>query len=544
MQVRDATFVIVDLETTGTHAVHDRIIEIGAVKMRSGDVVDTLETLVDPQCTISRHITRITGITNEDVFDRPQIEEVLPQFLDFLGNAIFVAHYCQFDSSFIDAELQRAGLPPLSNPTLCTLRLARRLLPGLPSKGLSSLITFFDLDPGQRHRALSDANATQQVLTRLLYRLEEQYEITEVDALLAFQHSRYKGIHRNQGQQAHIRKKILRELPHAPGVYRMIGAGDKLLYIGKARVLSDRVRSYYAGVEGHPPHVRKMMQKVQDIQWTETVTELEALLLESRLIKEHAPPFNRAGRKYRRRPFLRLGAIAGSDWITVIEHVRADGARHYGPLANRREAELLAEALVMLYGTSPSSFKNPERVGVGLGSARIGGRLTEEGFAQATAFLQGENSEALAILERRMEHAAKIQAYERAARIRNWLVAMQTIHSRPHFTRVALLERSGAVLFRNEDKIEVHFVVNGCPTIHRVWPCAEDIFREALVEFQDRMFQPQDRLKMQQVDAASLLSAWMFKNRDQIHVLSWAAEKSFSEFQRDLQSLLEELHAK
>lgn len=543
MQVRDATFVIVDLETTGTHATHDRIIEIGAVKVLSGDVVDTMETLVDPQCTISRHITRITGITNTDVFDQPQIEEVLPRFLDFLGNAIFVAHYCQFDSSFIDAELQRAGLPPLSNPTLCTLRLARRLLPGLPSKGLSSLITFFDLDPGQRHRALSDAIATQQVLTRLLYRLEEQYEITEVDALLAFQHSRYKGIHRNQGQQAHIRKKILRELPHAPGVYRMIGAGDKFLYIGKAVVLSDRVRSYYAGVEGHPPHVRKMMQKVQDIQWTETVTELEALLLESRLIKEHAPPFNRAGRKYRRRPFLRLGAIAGSDWITVIEHVRADGARHYGPLANRREAELLAEALVMLYGASPSAFKNPERIGVGLGSARIGGRLTEEGFAKATAFLQGENSEALSILERRMEHAAKIQAYERAARIRNWLVAMQTIHSRPHFTRVALLERSGAVLYRNEDKVEVHFVVHGCPTIHRVWPCAEEIFREALAVFQDRMFQPQDRLKIQQVDAASLLSAWMFKNRDHIHVLSWAAEKSLSEFQRDLQSLLEELHA-
>jgi len=544
MQVRDATFVIVDLETTGTQATHDRIIEIGAVKMRSGEVVDTMETLVDPQCTISRHITRITGITNADVFDQPQIEEVLPHFLDFLGNAIFVAHYCQFDSSFIDAELQRTGLPTLNNPTLCTLRLARRLLQGLPSKGLSSLITFFDLDPGQRHRALSDAIATQQVLTRLLYRLEEQYEITEVDTLLAFQHSRYEGLHRNQGRQAQIRKKILRELPHGPGVYRMIAPGDKLLYIGKARVLSDRVRSYFAGVEGHPPHIRKMMHKVQDIQWTETATELEALLLESRLIKEHAPRFNRASRTYRRRPFLRLGAIAGSDWITVIEHVRADGALHYGPLANRREAELLAEALVMLYGASPSSFKNPERVGVGLGSARIGGPLTEEGFVQAKAFLQGENSEALNILERRIQHAAKTQAYERAARIRNWLVAMQTIHSRPHFTRVALLERSGAVLYRNEDKIEVHFVVHGCPTVHRVWPCADDVFREALVVFQDQMFQPPDRLKMQQVDAVRLLSAWMFKNRDHIHVLYWTAEESPSTFECELQSLLEEMHTK
>ena len=96
---------------------------------------------------------------------------------------------------------------------------------------------------------------------------------------------------------------------------------------------------------------------------------------------------------------------------------------------------------------------------------------------------------------------------------------MQTIYSRPHFTRVALLERSGAVLYRNEDKIEVHFVVHGCPTVHRVWPCADDVFREALVAFQDRMFQPPDRLKMQQVDAVRLLSAWMFKNRDHIHVL-------------------------
>ena len=544
MQVRDATFVIVDLETTGTHATHDRIIEIGAVKVCAGEVVDTMEALVDPQCNVSRHITRITGITNADVFDQPRIEEVLPRFLDFLGNAIFVAHYCQFDSSFIDAELQRTGLPPLSNPTLCTLRLARRLLQGLPSKGLSSLVTFFDLDPGQRHRALSDAIAAQQVLTRLLYRLEEQYGISDVDALLAFQHSRYEKLHRNQGRQPHIRKRILRELPHAPGVYRMIGAGDRLLYIGKSRVLSDRVCSYFAGVEGHPPHIRKMMQKVQDIQWTETATELEALLLESRLIKEHAPPFNRAARRYRRRPFLRLGTIAGSDWITVIEHVRADGARHYGPLASRREAELLAEALVMLYGDSPGSFKSPERVGVGLGSARIGGRLTEEGFAQATAFLRGENSEALSILERRMQHAAKKQAYERAARIRNWLVAMQAHHSRPHFTRVALLERSGAVLCRNEDKIEVHFVVYGCPTAHLVWPCTEDIFREALVVFQDQMFRQQDRLKMQQVDAVSLMSTWMFKNRDHLHVLPWAADKSLSAFECELRSSLEEMYTK
>lgn len=544
MQVRDATFVIVDLETTGTHATRDRIIEIGAVKMRSGEVVDTMETLVDPQCTISRHITRITGINSADVFDQPLIEEVLPHFLDFLGDAIFVAHYCQFDSNFIDAELQRTGLPPLSNPTLCTLRLARRLLRGLPSKGLSSLITFFDLDSGQRHRALSDAIATQQVLTRLLYRLEEQYQITEVDTLLAFQYSKYKGHHRNQGRQVHIQKKILRELPRAPGVYRMIGPGDKLLYIGKARVLSDRVRSYFAGVEGHPPHIRKMMQKVQDIQWTKTTTELEALLLESRLIKEHAPPFNKAARTYRRRPFLRLGTIADSDWITVIEHVRADGARHYGPLANRREAELLAEALVTLYGDSPGSFKNPERVGVGLGSARIGGRLTEEGFAQAIAFLQGENSEALTILERRMQHAAKRQAYERAARIRNWLVAMETIHSRPHFTRIALLERSGTVLYPNENKVEVHFVVHGFPTIHRVWPCAEDVFREALAVFHDQMSQPRDRLTMQQVDAVSLLGTWMFKNRDHIRVLFWATEMSLPAFEREMQSLLEEMHTK
>ena len=158
-------------------------------------------------------------------------------------------------------------------------------------------------------------------------------------------------------------------------------------------------------------------------------------------------------------------------------------------------------------------------------------RLTEEGFAHAIAFLQGENSQALTILERRMQHAAKMQAYERAARVRNWLAAMQTIHLRPHFTRVALLERSGVVLYRNDDKIEVHFVVHGCPIAHRVWPCAQDVFREALVEFHDQLFQTQDRLTMQQVDAISLLSAWMFKKRDHIHVLSWATEKPLSAFE-------------
>jgi len=528
VQVKDATFVIVDLETTGLSEAEDRILEIAAIKMRADCIEDTFDALIDPECKIPRRITQITGITSADIFGAPEVAKILPSFVEFIEDAIFVAHNCQFDWKFINAELHRASLPALKNRKLCTLRLARRLFPRLPSRSLGSLIKFFELQTDSRHRALSDAVATQQILSRMLYKLEKQHEITGLEGVLHFQNARYAK--RRSDQQNHIRENILKKLPHSPGVYRMIGKNDKLLYVGKARVLSDRVRSYFAGTEGHARHIRKMVRQIDDIKWTPTATELEALLLESQVIKEHSPSFNKAGRIYRQRPFLRLGKIADSNWIILIEHIRADGARHYGPMESRKEAILVAKALVSLYGNSPSSFRSFEHSGVGLEAARIGGSLTDEGFAKAIAFLEGRFPDVLDLLKSRIEEASEAQDYELAIQRRDSLEIMERIHVRPQFLRTAILERTGVVLYQRKKQLEVHFMVYGSPIDHLVWPCDQKTFDTAINKFHDRRLHPPGRITMQQVDEISLLSSWMFKERENISVVELELHEPSDEF--------------
>ena len=191
MDIADATFVVTDVETTGTSADDNRVLEIGAVKVRDGDVVDQFQQLVNPQQSVPGRITEMTGITTGMVFEAPPIEKVLPEYLEFLGEALLVAHNLSFDESFLNAELGRIDRASLSNETLCTLRLARRLLPGLDSKGLSRLAQFYDIDVDGRHRALGDAEATSIVLRRLLSQLAFEHEIDTVEGVLRFQHQSY-----------------------------------------------------------------------------------------------------------------------------------------------------------------------------------------------------------------------------------------------------------------------------------------------------------------------------------------------------------------
>jgi DNA polymerase-3 subunit epsilon len=168
--LEEATFVVTDTETTGTRAGEDRIIEIGAVRVQGGEVVDTFQQLIDPGRHVPRRITRITGLSTASVFGEPTAREVLPRYLEFLGDSVLVAHNLPFDLRFLQAELDLAGLPPIENEAVCTVRLARRLLPSLPSRGLTALAKHFGITNSARHRALGDAEATADILLRFLDR--------------------------------------------------------------------------------------------------------------------------------------------------------------------------------------------------------------------------------------------------------------------------------------------------------------------------------------------------------------------------------------
>ncbi|MFH2131245.1 MAG: exonuclease domain-containing protein [bacterium] len=188
--ISEVEFVITDLETTGSIKGKDRIIEIAALRVRDGQVIDQFESLVDPQKKISWQITNLTKITNETVANAPTIEEVLPQFTQFADNGIFVAHNSLFDYSFIMSELGRLELAVFKPQIeICTFRLARRLLPNVKARGISGLSIYFDYQMENRHRAMSDVLATTFFLNRFLQQLETM-GIKTLYQLIEFQRER------------------------------------------------------------------------------------------------------------------------------------------------------------------------------------------------------------------------------------------------------------------------------------------------------------------------------------------------------------------
>ena len=167
-------FVVVDVEATGAKTPPNRIIELGAYRIRHGHIVDTFVTLVNPELPIPRFVITLTGITNEMVKTAPLFAEVAPKWLEFVSDAVLVAHNAPFDTSFLNHEISRVYPGHrMVNSHLCTVTLTRRTVPGLMNYRLDTIAEHFSIPILNRHRAGSDALATAQIFLRLLTQLDE-----------------------------------------------------------------------------------------------------------------------------------------------------------------------------------------------------------------------------------------------------------------------------------------------------------------------------------------------------------------------------------
>ncbi len=422
--------VVTDTETTGTSATHNRIIEIGAIAIHPDGTRTSFSHLINPETAIPYRITRITGLTTGHVANKPRAADVLPDYLAFLGDGIFTAHNIGFDRAFINAELARAGLPEMDHAGLCSLRLARRLLPGLRSKSLGNLAAFFKLDGQGRHRALRDAEVTVGVLERLLLIAEEEHGIREIGELLELQRKTYASVRPASPHLDRIRTDVLPHVPEEPGVYFMKDGHGKVLYVGKAKTLASRVRSYFTAVEAHPGRIRNLVANVRNVDWEITETELDALILESRLIKDIDPPYNRALRRHVSRPFLRIDWNEPSPRITAQVIVRDDGAEWFGPLRSRAEAASVIELIERLFAVRNCSTADLERgrrcLRGDIGRCTMPCENTDrEAYItevrRVEAFLRGDADWVEERLMADMAHAAAELDFEEAARIRDWL---------------------------------------------------------------------------------------------------------------------------
>ncbi len=431
----DRPLVVTDTETTGINPAGNRLIEIGAMRLLHDEEPINFSRLIDPGESIPYRITRLTGITSSMVFGCPDASEVLPAFEEFLGDGILVAHNLAFDRGFLNAERDRLGLRPIHNRGLCTARLARRLLPGLRSKGLDSLSRFFRIAAYGRHRALRDVEITVEVLKRLMAIAHREHHVDTIDELLEMQTRTYSRINPFSRHIIEIRKEILPEVPDSPGVYKMLDGRARVLYVGKAKVLSNRVRSYFNAIEAHTPRVRRLVSKLRDLEWTRTDTELEALLLESKLIRELEPPFNRAQRRTIPRPYLRIASDHAFPRIVANVFPREDGAEYFGPLRSRGEAQAVLEVIGRFYRVrtcDDREFKNGKRclrADVGKCNAPCEGDIEIGAYAEeidrVREFLAGDVAAITEQLESEMHDASAELAFEEAARIRDLLNAIE-----------------------------------------------------------------------------------------------------------------------
>ena len=186
--IRKAAFVVVDVETTGMSPVDDRITEIAMMRVEDGVLTDEFSSLVNPLITIPAFITSMTGIDNVMVRDAPTAREVVPFAAEFLGDGVFVAHNAPFDWGFLTHTAKRERDLQLANPQLCTVRLANRILPQLPSKSLGPVAEFLDVRIPDRHRASGDAYATALVLVKFLSYLQKREGLRTVNEVLDYQY--------------------------------------------------------------------------------------------------------------------------------------------------------------------------------------------------------------------------------------------------------------------------------------------------------------------------------------------------------------------
>ncbi|CAN1530434.1 DNA polymerase III epsilon subunit, exonuclease domain [Methylophilaceae bacterium] len=279
-------YVLLDLETTGATPLRDRITEIALIRYSKGIEIDRWQTLVNPQTNIPDFIQSLTGISNDMVKDAPVFADVADALIAYLEDAVLCAHNVRFDHGFLKAEFKRLGIP-FKQAVLCTVKLSRQLYPQYKSHGLSALIERHGLNCSQRHRAMGDV----EVMAQFIALAEKELGLDALQAAVA-------RLAKQTSLPSGIDADLVDAMPDNPGVYLFYGENDLPIYIGKSVNLRTRVLSHFSGDHRSIKEMR-ISQEIKHIEWVETAGEFGALLLESRLVKERQPIYNRQLRRER-----------------------------------------------------------------------------------------------------------------------------------------------------------------------------------------------------------------------------------------------------
>ncbi|HZZ97594.1 MAG TPA: DEDD exonuclease domain-containing protein [Jatrophihabitantaceae bacterium] len=421
--LRATTFVVVDLETTGGSAAADGITEVGAVKVRAGEVLGEFQTLVHPGQPIAPFVSVLTGITDSMVSTAPSTATVLPAFLEFARGSVLVAHNAPFDIGFLKAAAIELQLPWPGFAVVDTAVLARRVLSRdeVPNCKLSTLAMFFSARTTPNHRALADARATVDVLHGLIGRLGN-LGVQSLPELRAFTAQVAPEVRR--------KRHLADAMPSGPGVYVFRDGRGAPLYVGTSRNLRTRVRQYFVASEMRT-RMGEMVALAERVDPIPCAHALDAQVRELRLIAAHKPRYNRRSKYPERSVWLKLTAEAYPR-LSVVRVVRDDGSHYLGPLRSQRQAEAVRDAIhdaVPLRQCSDRlSLRRAVRAacalaGIGRCSAPCEGGASPAEYAQlvdlVAAAWTGDVRPLIDPLQRKLSALSDAQRFEQAAVVRD-----------------------------------------------------------------------------------------------------------------------------
>jgi DNA polymerase III subunit epsilon len=546
-------FVILDTETTGLRPGHHRVIELAGIRMRAGEVTGSFQSLLNPGVRLPAFIVQFTGITQEMVVTAPKAHEVFPDFLQFIDGAILVGHNIGFDIGFLSYEAQLLGYDfPIDG--LDTIPLARRFLPTLRRFKLDSVASHLKITTANRHRALGDARVTAAVFMKLLELAQRQDiqtlghlrrrlqlpvawsgDITQATTTKQIEQLRADG--KISAQSATLRPTGTlflnpawkRDFPAKPGVYMMKDAYGQVIYVGKAKCLKDRLASYYSQPLGYTRKMDGLLQNVKDIETRVLGSELEALLVESQLIKELQPTYNVQLRNYELYPFIKIDIHHPFPRVYATRDVAHDGARYFGPFRSRRIVDITIELVQKVFPirtctrSLPPQAKPSEpclRLHLNRCSGPCRGEVNADSaqynktIEEVCAFLGGEREDLLDRLRRQMLEASHQMNFERAAWLRDTMRSVDEVLIGQRLITGAVEANNLIIVYPSarEQHNEIFLIRHGRLLEQRCIPHQSDAMKCAVHELLQRagsLGEPPSIVGKAEVDQINIISRWI-----------------------------------
>ncbi|MGA2298502.1 MAG: DEDD exonuclease domain-containing protein, partial [FCB group bacterium] len=526
----ETPFIVVDVETTGSSAEKNRIIEIGCVSVIGGEIISEYESLVNSKQFIPYFIQQMTGITNEILFTAPPPQNVFAEVSKIfeIPNAVFVGHNAAFDYGFVHEELIRNGYHGLQNQKLCTLKLARRIIPSLKRKNVGSLSEYLGIQVRNRHRALGDAYATAQILIDLLEKTQSEHNVNSIEELLSFQNKPIR--HFRPSTKSHERvKEKLEQLPDEPGVYYFLNRFKNIIYIGKAKSLKSRVKSYFQNDSLTSRKISEMVKRIYDVVWECTGTELAALLLESKELKQKKPPYNTADKIFRNFYFIKLTTNENFPRIEICYSIEQDKAEYFGPFGSSRLTSDLTTIIEKEFklrkcinpihpavNNRPCFYYHIKRCHAPCFRIEAIKPYQLE-TDKVKNFLSGKSDGVISHLEKRMYDFSDELKFEEALVLKNQISQLKKLLLRKQQVPASVNENNMVLLFpvsSREKTIELLMIRYGKlfyqQIIGRKAPL-EDVFNELHNTFYNSNSQNHFNFTIEDIDEMKIISSWIYR---------------------------------